>query len=287
MGTDPLSKARAVSFVDSMRPGTRHPLSNFAIDHRGRRYLVHQARLSSAGANIIEAQFLGASGLHPVAVKAKGDDANRKWLLVADLDASPAEIRRSTGRFVHYCALVRNSVAAAARGEQAAPPTTVETPWYVRVASDEVGGTYTVGARDALEEQVVERKHGLVSMRLREKLGESVVFRKLRHPLGFEMDGEVLREGATPFLLEIKTDISASSIHAGIGQLHLYSRLIPGLTNHALVLLVPKLPEPEVVEAIRGAGINVHSYSFGDPETGEEIIFSDAFLELCFGTEAA
>ena len=287
MGVDPLSKARAVSFVDSLQPGTRNPLSNFAIDHRGRRYLVHQARLSSAGTNIVEAQFLQASGLHPVAVEAKGDDANRKWLLVADLDAPAAEIRRSTGRFVHYCALVRNIVAAAARGDQAAPAGGVETPWYVRVAPDEVGGTYVLGARGALGERVVERKHGLVSMRLREQLGEAIVFQKLQHPLGFEMDGEVLRDGARPLLLEIKTSIGASSIHAGIGQLHLYSRLIPGLIDHDLVLLVPKLPKLEVVEAIRAAGIKVHSYSFGDPETGEDIVFSDAFLELCMGPRAA
>jgi hypothetical protein len=287
MGVDPLSKARAVSFVDSLQPGSRHPLSNFAIDHRGRRYLVHQARLSSAGANIIEAQFLEASGLHPVAVEANGENANRKWLLVADLDAPAEEIRRSTGRFVHYCALVRNSVAATARGDQLAPPATVEPPWYVRVAPDEVGGTYVIGARDAVGERVVERRHGLVSMRLRERLGDSVVFQKLQHPLGFEMDGEVLREGARPLLLEIKTSIGASSIHAGIGQLHLYSHLIPGLLDHDLVLLVPKLPQPEVFEAIRAAGIKVHSYRFGDLETGGDIIFSDAFLELCLGTGPA
>lgn len=287
IGVDPLSKARAVSFVDSLQPGTRHPLSNFAVDHRGRRYLVHQARLSSAGANIVEAQFLAASGLQPVAVEARGEDASRKWLLVADLDAPAAEIRRSTGRFVHYCALVRSSFAVAASGAQAAPPAAVETPWYVRVAPDEVGGTYIIGARDEISERLVERKHGLVSMRLREKLGASIVFRKLQHPLGFEIDGEVLREGAPPLLLEIKTNSSAASIHAGIGQLHLYSRLIPGLINHDLVLLVPKLPEPEVVKAIRGAGIKLHSYSFCDLETGGDIVFSDAFIELCMGAGAA
>ena len=285
MGVDPRSNARAVSFADSLQPGTRNPLSNFAIDHRGRRFLMHQARLSSAGANIVEDQFLPASGLHPVPVKAQDDDAKRKWLIVADLDAPRPEIRRSTGRFVHACALVRNALAV---GEaMASPPLTTDTemPWYVRVAPDEVGGTYVTGPRGPLEARVVERKHGLVSMRLRERLGDAgIVMRKLQHPLGFEMDGEVLRKGADALLLEIKTSIAASSIHGGIGQLHLYSRLIPGLEKHKLVLLVPKMPAPEVVEAIKDGGIEVYSYCFGDLDTESDVVFSDLFLGLCMTT---
>jgi hypothetical protein len=94
-------------------------------------------------------------------------------------------------------------------------------------------------------------------------------------------------DGEAPALAAAARPGSASSIHAGIGQLHLYSRLTPGLIDHDLVLLVPKLPEPAVVEASQAAGIKGHSYSFGDLETGGDIIFSDAFLDLCLGTGAA
>lgn len=286
MGVDPLSDERAVSIVDPLRPGSRNPFSNFARDFRGRRFLIHQARLSSAGTNIMEGEFLAASGLRSVPVHAEGDDAKRVWLLVADLDAPLIEIRRSTGRFVHDCAVVRSVVAAARLdGDAHEVASSTREPWFARVAPDEVGGTYIIGPREAVEERVVIRKHGLVSMTLRSLLGEDgIVMRKLQHPLRFEIDAEVLRPNATPLLIEIKTSISSGDIHCGIGQLHFYSRLIPGLDRHKLVLLLPTMPAPEVVEAIEASGIAVHSYHSHDGgASGDDIVFSDVFMSVCRG----
>lgn len=283
MSSDPASAAHAVSIIETRNPGTRNPLSNIANDYRGRRYLMHQAKLSGAGANILKEQFLVRTGLTPVPVDVSRDDADRAWLVVAEIDANPAELKVSTGRFVHYCALARSGRANPHSLFADQPPAAV-----TGIAPGEVGGSYIIGARPAMDERTVWRRHGIVSMTLETLLHtHGIVMRKPNHPLGFETDGEVLRKHGVPLLLEIKTSISAADIHAGIGQLHFYSRLISDLEHHQRVLLLPRLPHDDVVTAIEACGILVHEFSLAATEDGGEASFSDAFLALCGAPPAA
>lgn len=285
MSNDPANATHAVSIIETFKPGTRDPLSNIAKDYRGRRFLMHQAKLSGAGANILKEQFLTRTGLTPVSVDVSGEDATRAWLVVAEIDADPINLKVSTGRFVHYCALARSGGARSRglSGNQSTPTAAV-----VGIAAGEVGGSYIVGARPAMEERTVWRRHGIVSMTLEMLLDtHGIVMRKPSHPLGFETDGEVLRNKGVPLLLEIKTSISAGDIHAGIGQLHFYSRLIPGLDHHQRVLLLPRLPHVDVVAAIEACGMLVHEFTLTTNDEGGEASFSDAFLTLCGVSPAA
>jgi hypothetical protein len=280
--TDPTAGRHAVSIIDPLEPGSRHALSNIARDYRNRRFLVHQAKLSGSGANVSKEQFLARTGLTPVAIEAGGQDAERAWLIVADLGASPAEIRASTGRFAHYCALAR--ITDADTNAWAAPPRNTFFPpgSQAHIAPDEIGGSYTVGARPAMDAKTVWRRHGIVSMTLQLLLANrGIVMRKLNHPLRFEIDAEILRAADAPLLLEIKTSISAADIHAGVGQLHLYSRLIPDLERHQRVLLLPRLPNPQIVSAVQESRILVHEFTYGGSEDGSELSFSEPFLTLC------
>jgi hypothetical protein len=286
MATDPDADTRTVSIVEPLRPGTRNPLSNIAVDYRGQRFLVHQAKLSAAGANVTKEQFLTRTGLAPVAVEATGLDADRAWLVVANLDAPSTEIRQSTGRFVHYCAVARTGTAGRTSRETAERETSKLSATAQFFAPDEVGGCYIVGARPATDAQTVLRRHGIISMTLRTQLHErKIVMQKPCHPLGFETDGEILRKHAPPLLIEIKTSISAGDLHAGVGQLHIYSRLIPGLDQHKRILLLPRLPDGDVIAAIKGSGILVHEFTFVPKGNDGEVTFSDAFMAMCEATE--
>lgn len=285
MGVLPKGTGWTVGIADPLEPGSQNPLSNFATDSTGRRYLVHQARLGSNTKNILETEFLAVTGLTPVDVEVPDEGLARKWVIVADLDADPVQIRRSTGRFVHLCALVRAARAsasqAAEQGNESVPSKT-DADWVVRIAPDEVGGTYVIAPRPALDERLVIKRHGLVSMTLHDHLAKiDVTMRKLQHPLGFQIDGEILRQDSKPLLIEIKTSISAADVHTGVGQLLLYSRLIPGLDQHVKVLLLPKMPAAQVVDAIAATGIVVHTYTLTDTAEGGEAVFSNAFLTLC------
>lgn len=276
MSTDPAGTSNAVSVIETLQPGSRHPLSNIAQDYRGRRFLMHQAKLSGAGANVLKEQFLVRTGLVPVQVDVPFEDADRAWVVVAEIDADPIAIKVSTGRFVHCCALARRDVADSRSRPSIRPPT------VAGFAPGEVGGSYVIGARPELDERVAWRRHGIVSMTLQALLGDhGIVMRKPNHPLGFETDGEIIRERQRPLLIEIKTGVAAGDIHAGVGQLHFYSRLIPGLEGHQRVLLLPRLPHNDVVAAIEACGILVHQFTLVEDDEGGEPIFSGPFLALC------
>lgn len=277
LGVDPTGRVWAVQINEPRIAGDHNSLSAIGVDASGKRYLLRQGflRPNERGAHTISgAEFTSRTGLTPVPVEAEDLAARRQWFRVCSLDSSSAEMSRATSEFVDRCAAARSAADA---GE-----TPIATDPTDRFAAAETGGFYKVRAQSA-EERTILRRHGSVWLELAELLGEAGIrYRKGRHPLGFEVDAEIDGGGTAPLLVEIKTGISASEIHTGVGQLHLYPRLIARLAGYERALLLPGMPAPEVRAAIEACGIGIHIFNLeeGDGEM-PQVTFSSDFLRRC------
>lgn len=211
----------------------------------------------------------------PAAVEADGLAGRRTWFKVCSLDSPPEAIRRTCSAFVDRCAQVRASADA-----NEPPPSEPEATDLF--GSAESGGSYKRRARAAEEERTILRRQGIVWLALAELLTRAGVnICKGRHRLGYEVDAEIDGPGIDPLLLEIKTGISAGDVHSGVGQLHLYPRLIPRLASHERALLLPGMPPQQVRAAVEACGIAIHTYDL--IESGEDlaVTFSSDFLHRC------
>jgi hypothetical protein len=175
----------------------------------------------------------------------------------------------TTAQFVRACARAREADLT----ETEKPP----VPAYF-VSTVESGGSYLMTAQ-TFSERTIRRMHGDVWQHLwkrLKKLGVTLV--KSRHPLGYEIDGVFQLKDGREFLIEIKTDSSASSIHAAVGQLHLYPALMPRLKNTSKYLLLPSPPDRELVKAIEDLGISVNTYAAD--RIDNDSIFQE-FIDTC------
>ena len=278
LGTDPAGRSWAVQINEPRIPGDHNSLSAIGIAQSGERFLLRQGflRPNTAGGHTISGEeFQSRTGLQPMPVEAQGLAAKRQWFIVCGLEAAASQIRLDTARFVDRCAAAR---AAADAGEPA--PDLVAGELF---GGGEAGGRYRRKARPAVEEAIVLRRHGSVWLALAELLGEAGLrVRKGRHPLGYEVDAEIDGGGSPPLLVEIKSGTSAGEIHAGVGQLHLYPRLIPRLENFGRALLLPSRPSAAVVQAVEACGIEIHVFKLQERGDGQiDVAFSGDFLRRC------
>lgn len=223
---------------------------------------------------ILEDEFRRLTGLKPSLVL-NGDTSGKKreWYIVTSLDVGADEIRDATGRFVDHCALARLRYAEV-NGDL--PDTTP----IDEMGREEDAGSYAVGAREAQGEREVRRLQGEVWQTLASLLRSSdIAIDKPRHAAGYEVDA-VVAASAGALLIEIKTGNSAADVYGGMGQLQLYPKLLPKLGKHKLVLLLPKLPHPALVEAILACDVLLHTYSL-PTSAGKIAEFDGSFLRLC------
>jgi len=281
-GVDPTGRSWAVQINEPRIAGDHNSLSAIGVSASGERFLLRQGFLrpnEPGGHTISGTEFVSRSGLRPAAVAAEGLAARRQWFIVCRLDSSPEQVRLATSRFVDRC--------AAARATSDAGEAPVEVSPEDLFSSGESGGSYTIGARPAQGSRTILRRHGMVWLSLAELLTEAgISIRKGRHPLGFEVDAEIEGARTRPLLVEIKADASAGDIHAGVGQLHLYPRLLRRLASYDRALLLPRMPAREVRAAVEGCGIAVHTYDFADTDGAVDVTLSPDFLRRC-GIEAA
>lgn len=278
LGVDPTGRSCAVQINEPRIPGDHNSLSAIGVDAAGERFLLRQGFLrpnEPGGHTISGAEFVSRTGLIPAPVEAEGLAARRRWFRVCNLDSAPEEIRRATSQFVDRCAAARSASNAGEAPTDKGPEDAF--------AAGETGGTYKMRARAAEEERTILRRHGSVWLALAEHLSEAGIrFRKGRHPLGFEVDAEIDGGGTPPLLVEIKTGVSASEIHTGVGQLHLYPRLMPRLAEHGGALLLPGLPAPSVRAAVEACGIAIHCYELEERDgDSPKVTFSPDFLRRC------
>ncbi|WP_312733835.1 hypothetical protein [Brevundimonas sp.] len=147
-----------------------------------------------------------------------------------------------------------------------------------------VGGTsgcFTRAPSDAREAERFRLRHGEVWLALTALLGASDVAYRKRREHGFEIDLEVDRPGSPSLLIEIKAGGGAAPLHAGVGQLHLYRKLIPQIEDSAPVLLIEGRVAPAVGSAVEALGIALHHYVFEIENEQPKITFSPKFLALC------
>ena len=277
LGTDPTGTYWAVQINEAGTPGDANVTSGIAVDERGSVFLIRQGRLNMPVAGkgpILEDEFRRLTGLQPIPVL-NGDTSGKKreWYVVTRLDVGANEIRDATGRFVDHCALARLRHAEV-NGDL--PDTTPIN----EVSRDEDAGSYTVGAREALEEREVRRLQGEVWQALASLLrSNNIAIDKPRHAAGYEVDA-VVAAPAGALLIEIKTGNLAADVYSGMGQLQLYPKLLPKLGEHKLVLLLPNLPQPALVEAIAKCDVHLHTYSL-PTSAGKMAEFDENFLRLC------
>jgi hypothetical protein len=277
LGTDPTGTYWSVQINEADTPGDANVTSGIAVDELGGVFLIRQGRLNMPVAGkgpILEDEFRRLTGLQPTLVL-KGDTSGKKreWHVVTRLDASADEIRDATGQFVDHCALARLGFAEV-NGDM--PDTTP----IDEVSRDEDAGSYTVGAREALEEREVRRLQGEAWQALASLLRSSdIAIDKPRHAAGYEVDAVVAAPGGA-LLIEIKTGNLAADVYAGMGQLQLYPKLLPKLGEHKLVLLLPNLPHSALVEAIAKCDVHLHTYRLPS-SAGKMVEFDENFLRLC------
>lgn len=271
LGDDPAGKRWTVEINEPLVSSDFHSPSAIAIDEDGRHHLLHQGLLRTGqGALIGEPEFGEKGGLRPVVVDDVGTAAGRTWYVVAPLHLPPARIRARTAAFVEACARVRGWVPAlpASGG-----------PFDF---TEESGDSYTTKAQGPVEEKEIQRRQGLVWLRLKQVLeAEGLkVCKTLRHRHGFQVDALIGAGIAMKLLVEIKTSTSAGDIHGGVGQLHLYPKLIPSAAGLKRVLLLPGKPHEDVLQAIRAADVTPHFFDFGDG-TPDGIAFDEEFMAEC------
>lgn len=277
LGTDPAGNYWALQINEADTPGDANVTAGVATDERGDIFLIRQGRLNSPFAGrppILEDEFRRLTGLVPTPVR-NGDTSGkrREWHVVTRLDVETDEIRDATGRFVDFCALARLHYAET---EGRLP----DTGPMEDVGRDENAEGYTVGAQEASEPREVRRLQGEVWQALAVRLrAAGVMIDKPRHAAGYEVDAVVAAPGGA-LLVEIKTGNTAADVYGGMGQLRLYPRLLPKLGKHALVLLLPALPQPALVKAIGECGVSLHTYRLSKTAKGK-VEFDADFLRLC------
>ncbi|MDQ0420290.1 hypothetical protein J2045_001309 [Peteryoungia aggregata LMG 23059] len=123
----------------------------------------------------------------------------------------------------------------------------------------EIAGSYNLKASHRVAREVT-RKQGYVWEAFENMaIQNGARLTKPRHAKGYEVDGLVDNAGEK-FLLEIKTTVLASDVYTGVGQLHLYNKLIPSVKSAHKILLLPGTLGEEIKAAVSSTGIAVLAY---------------------------
>ena len=273
LGFDPKGENWTVE-LNQPGKGSENPLSGLARDASGGRYLLRQGTLhpNALSPRIESDQFGQRTGLQRANLTVHGEPAKRFWFIVTALELQAEEICRNTAIFVDRCALARSADG-----------------WMV-ARRDEEGLTELLGkpeqggriiGRPIMHPNERRRWQGEVWQRLQAVLtAKGRKLDKPRHARGYEVDGEI-KAPSERLLVEIKTDSTAADVYAGIGQLMVYPKLLPRLSGHRRILLLPAAPSAALVEAIRECGVELCSYELTINGDDVNVIFSDHFLRLC------
>lgn len=270
----PGADSAAVQINEPRTAGSENPLGGIGVDPDDRRYILRQGvlHLKNASARIAGPAFLERTGLPTTDVRVGTAKARRQWHVVAPLGrTSDAAVAAATADFVARCWTARLWDGTARRDREQLDRL---------LGRPEAGGWYTIQRPSMLPRRVL-RQQGEVWLAVRQQLAaRGVALAKPRHARGYEVDAEILAPGG-PLLVEIKTDVAAADLYAGVGQLLLYPQLMPRLAGHTKVLLLPGDPHPELERAIGAAGVAVHWYSLTRRGRRSLVAFDPRFLTRC------
>jgi hypothetical protein len=202
----------------------------FALDDEGGRWLLHQGRMSVRPTNVTEADFIAATGLKPTRVDFS-DGSRGDYHKVAPIDEPDHVIQEHMAAFIAQCAKARLAKKAPADPVIAA---LADVQDWERGLSPETTGSFKVAARGPVQGR---RRHAEVWRALVADLTRRGV------PHSNDRVGQygpdLFTYGNGPkVLFEIKSSPSATDIFGGVGQLHIYERLLGG--SYRKVLVVPE-----------------------------------------------
>lgn len=238
----------------------------FALDGQGRRWLLHQGRMSVAGSRVTEANFIAATGLKPSTVRFS-DGSSSEYHKVADLQAAPAVVQESIAAFVARCGQARLVKTA---GKQIVDGATAIAKWEHGLSPEQTGD-YEVAPRGST---VARRIHGEVWRALAAEMKR----RSVPHS-----NDRVGRHGPDMFtygngpkvLFEIKTGHGAQDIFTAVGQLQIYERLLK--SSYRRMLVLPRGMGRVLQGPIADLGIATVEFH----RQGRTIRFDTAALDRC------
>ena len=238
----------------------------FAADREGRHWLLHQGRMSVAGSRVTEADFITATGLDPTEIRFS-DGTKGAYHKVADLSGSPATIQDQVAAFIAQCAHARLSKLAG--GTPIAGMDEVAA--WERGLNPESSGTSMIAPR---ARSTGQRVHGEIWRVLATALEQ----RKTPHSndrVG-QYGPDLFTYGAGPkVLFEIKSRCGAHDIFEGVGQLHIYDRLLGG--GYRKVLVVPDGIGEILREPIASLAIDTVTFH----REGKRIVLDQSALNEC------
>jgi hypothetical protein len=201
----------------------------FAVDDDGRRWLLHQGRMSVSGSRVTEADFIAATRLQPIAVDFS-DGSTAHYHPVAAIDAPSATVQDSIAAFVARCAQTR----LYKMGGAASLATPDALGAWEHGLSPEATGDIMIPSREAA---VRRRRHAEVWKALAAELKR----RKTPHSndrIG-QYGPDLFTYGSGPAVLfEIKSHPGAQDVFAAVGQLQIYESLSG--KSYRKVLVVPR-----------------------------------------------
>jgi hypothetical protein len=225
-------------------PGKESGLAAVASDSVGRRWLLRQGILHENHlSQTIDKRFGELTGLRPVDVK----DSKRSWYPVELLESGATRHLHGTLEFVKRCNFARM------------PTSTADVSHAELFGAAEIAGSYNLKASHRVAQEVTCKQGYVWEAFEKIAIQNGARLTKPRHAMGYEVDG-LLDNAGKKFLLEIKTTVLASDVYTGVGQLHLYDKLIPSVKGAHQILLLPAALGEEIKAAVTSTGITVLAY---------------------------
>ncbi len=214
----------------------------FVRDRAGRLFVVHRGRLGGGrrgiGKSLFDSSYRGAW-------EVMDDDGEETPVAVIGILQSPRFARQIT-EFVHKIARIKDVVAA--RSAQ------TELAFGEFSIHEELIGTRY---REQEREPGAECDHGLIVHDLAARLKGA----------GFKAGNDGSRDlaaanrsGRIRAVFQIRTETTLADIHTGATQLLLNSLSLPD--NPLLLLVLPRLPEPSLVEKLKRLNIDILIYAW-------------------------
>ena len=238
----------------------------FARDERGKNWLLRQGRMSVTGMRVTEADFIAATGLEPTTVTFS-DGSTGEYHKVANLSAPAAVVQQNLAAFVAHCARAR--LVKLANGEQLADLAHIHE--WEHGLSPEVTGDFDIAPRDGAKGS---RVHGEIWKVLQAELKSRGVPHSNDRVAQYGPDLYTFGTGPK-VLFEIKSRCGAHDIFEGVGQLHIYERLLG--KSYRKVLVVPE----GMRKALEGPLSNLKIDTVEFRRQGGKIVLDPAALTEC------
>jgi hypothetical protein len=218
-----------------------------ATDNLGNRWVLHGGRLHPKTVRITEGHFDALYKRPRVSVRFS-DGSSRDYHPVAKIDGSALDLQRAMANFVGECHRIRTYYT---RGADEA-----DLDDRIDVAERSFPESLKPYVRGRQKEKIIERKHAKIWKALTAYLDGKGVGHT-NEKVG--RWGPDLRTRVAPHILfEIKSDMEASDLQRGLGQLLLYEAMLK--RKHTKILLLPEQPPPAIAEPIAKMGVQIVTF---------------------------